>query len=112
MKGIAFCALQPVSAKAAVVFHMPDYRFDGAASPNIAFQPRGNAAPEFAVIDLDPSRDSCAAITQVYEHFLRLLLRQDCRLLQSQVQGMTIVRIARQAAHASCRVCGCLAAAA
>ena len=58
MKGIAFCALQPVSAKATVVFHMPDYRFDGAASPNIAFQPRGNAAPEFAVIDLDPSRDS------------------------------------------------------
>lgn len=73
MKGIAFCALQPVSAKATVVFHMPDYRFDGAASPNIAFQPRGNAAPEFAVIDLDPSRDSCAAITQVYEDFLRLL---------------------------------------
>ena len=86
MKGVACCALQPVSAQAAIIFHMPDRRFDGTAPPNIPFQPCSDAASEFAVIDLDPGRDGCTAITQVYEHFLRLPLRQDGRLFQSQVQ--------------------------
>ena len=93
MEGVAFCAFQPVSAQAAIVFHMPDHRFDGAAPPNVPLQACGDAALEFAVVELDPGREGCTAIAQIHEHFLRLALCQDFHLLNSRVQGMPVVGI-------------------
>ena len=100
MECIALCAFQPVSAQAAVIFHVSDRRFDGAEPSNIALEPCGDATLEFAVIELDPNRDGGAAIAQVHEHFFRLPLCQVFHLFQGRMQRMSVVGIARQALHA------------
>ena len=81
MEGVTFCAFQPVPAQPAIVFHVPDCWFNGAASPNIPLKPRTDAAFEFAVVGLDSSRESGSSVAQVHEHFLRLVLCQDFHLL-------------------------------
>lgn len=54
MKDVACRTFQPVSAQAAIVFHVPDHRFDGATPPNVPLQPCGDAALKLAVVECDP----------------------------------------------------------
>ena len=59
---------------------MPDRRFNGAAPPDVALEPCGDAALEFAVIDFDFLYGG-ATIAQIHEYLPGLLLCQVFHLL-------------------------------
>ena len=96
--GITEGALEPIPTQFAFVFHMADRWLNGAAPMNGFLDRRGNAAllaaaPDRHAIDAD------AAIALVDEHRLRFSCSKQAHLLDGFGQRVTVVGMARQAAH-------------
>ena len=100
MEGVTFRTFEPVPAQSAIVLHVSDHRFNGTAPFDVPFQSGGNAAFQVPVIHLDVFRGVVTTVAEVDKCLLRSSSRQDLGLLQRFVQGMAVIGIARQAAHA------------
>lgn len=85
--------------EASIGFHVADFRLDGAAAPEVSDQPR-RQVPACAADQHAGFVDAMATISAVDDGEVGLLVGQDFHLLQRRAKGMTIVRIARKAAHA------------
>lgn len=69
---------------------MPDHRLDGASSPQQFRDAPGTADEDFSGFD------AMAAVTAIDEGHLRALAGQDFYLFQRLVQGVAVIRGARQ----------------
>ena len=88
-------SLQGVSGQSAVVLHVSDHWFDGASSAQQFRDGPGDAAPGAAEEDIH-GLDAVAAVTAIDEGHLWALIGQDFHLLQRLVQGVAVIRVARQ----------------
>jgi len=81
------------------VFHVADFRFDGASAAEICDEFRLQAAPR-AADQHAGSLLAMAAIAAVDDGEVGAPVGQDLHLFEGFLQGMAVVGIAREAAHA------------
>lgn len=99
IEGIAQRALEPVAPQFALVFHVADGGFDGTAAVNRLSNRAGDAAFLSAVPDRHLV-DRHAAIAAIDKDHFRFAIGEDAHLLDDFIEGVAVVGITGQAAHA------------